>query len=210
MSKTLFEIGDDIRALEALLTEIEGDVSDEEIEKTIDDWLLENRSNLKEKLDGYAWLITERKRMSEARLEESKRIKALATADQNLSDRLKNRLKFFFEEYGIEREETLNFKFWIQNNGGALPLWFNEEDFGGSNAVRLPEEYQKTLVIPDMESIRRDAEELYTLELAKKESEASGNKFPLLEESERRIVELREKLQNIAKVSQRGTHLRIK
>ena len=57
---TLVKIGADIRALEDLLFEMGGELTDGEAEKAIDGWLAELGDSLAEKLDSYAIVIANR------------------------------------------------------------------------------------------------------------------------------------------------------
>lgn len=149
--QTLFEIGADARALDALLEEIEGDISEPEVAAAIDEWLQETGTALETKLDGYAALITERTAKAKARREEAERMTKLARADENLAARLKERLQFFFEEHGIEKRETARFKISLAQNGGKLPLIIDDV-----SPDSLPDYYTKREL--DRESIREALE----------------------------------------------------
>jgi hypothetical protein len=148
---TLFEIGDDAAALDALLEEIGGDVSDPEAAAAIDEWLQETEGALETKLDGYAALIGERAAKAKARKEEAKRLTELARMDENMAARLKERLQFFFEEHGIEKKETSRFKIALAQNGGKLPLLIDDV-----SPDEIPDYYTKKEL--DRESIREALE----------------------------------------------------
>jgi hypothetical protein len=127
MGKTLFEIGADMEALDAVLEEVGGDITDDAAAQAIDEWLMENRDNLSQKLDGYAALIQQRNAMAAARMEEAKRLQALAVADTNAARWLAERLKLFFETYGLQKVETARYKVALQRNGGVLPLLLDDD-----------------------------------------------------------------------------------
>lgn len=166
MRKTLFEIGGDVLALDALLDELGGDISDDQVAATIDEWLLENQSALSSKLDSYAALIKEREAIAEARLDEAKRLNGLASADLNAAQRLKERLLFFFESYGIQKVETARYKVALQKHGGKLPLLLNED----LTPADVPEQF--VVEVPatqriDTAAIRAELEAGKTLEFAR-------------------------------------------
>lgn len=161
--QTLFEICADLRALENLLEEIGGDISDPEVAEAIDQWLGENSEALETKLDGYAALITERMAMSKARKEEAKRLSDLARADENFAKRLRERLQLHFEEQGIEKTETARFKFSLANNGGRVPVLLDEE----FPAEELPAEFQLQRIEADKDAIREALERGEVLEFAR-------------------------------------------
>ncbi len=54
MNRTLYEIGADMGALEQLLWEAGGEITDADMEQIIDNWLDQNREDLENKLDSYA------------------------------------------------------------------------------------------------------------------------------------------------------------
>lgn len=125
--RTLFQIGADAMALNELLEELEGDVSDPAVADAIDEWLSETGASFEAKLDGYAALIGERLALSKARKDEAKRLTELARGDEGMAARLKERLQRFFEENGIEKKETARYKFTLAQNGGVLPLILSED-----------------------------------------------------------------------------------
>jgi parvulin-like peptidyl-prolyl isomerase len=156
MGKTLFQIGEDMQALDALLGEVGGDVTDEQAGAAIDRWLEENRAALAEKLDGYCWVLKEREARCLAREAESKRLAELARSDRNAARRLKDRLKEFFARQGMERFETAHFKLAVQPNGGKRTLLVNRDWTDDPTAA--PEQYHRRVILLDTEAIRADVE----------------------------------------------------
>lgn len=125
MSKSIFELSDEARALDALIDEhlaASGGVLTPEIEATMDDWLGENEAGIGEKLDAYVAVIATRTVFQTARKEEAKRITALAKSDENTVKSLKERLVWFFQSRGIEKHETMQHKFSLGNAGGVQGL----------------------------------------------------------------------------------------
>lgn len=147
---TLYQIRDDLAALDALLAEVGGDVSDEAAEAAVDAWLAETTEALASKLDAYAALIRERETRAAARETEAERLKALAASDAHSAKRLKDRLAWFLRERGVERVETPRFRVSLARNGGKTPVALSvpPED--------LPEElcFVRVSYVADTETIR--------------------------------------------------------
>ena len=116
----LLEITDEMRALDSLLAEADGDLTG--MEQIIDEWMLENKGNLEEKADSYAALITEKMRMYEVRKGEAERMAKLAKTDKNTADRLKERLMYALTEMCIKKLETDRYRISVATNGGKQPL----------------------------------------------------------------------------------------
>ena len=123
-----------------------------EIDTTIDDLLKELEGSIEAKVENYCWLIREIEGRAAIRLLESKRIKALATTNENLVKSLKERLKFFFEAQSIQKLECKTFKVSIANNGGVQPLQVDLP------ADQLPPQFQKVTIEADNASIRKALE----------------------------------------------------
>lgn len=140
MSKTLWEIGDDMEALDALLEELGGDVSDEQVEAAIEAWFRENEANLAAKADGYCALIQRLKAVAAARKEEAERLEKRAKAGENNAKRLADRLKMFMSLHGLKKLDTARYTVSVVANGGAPPV---EIDPG----AKIPDDL--TRVIPE-------------------------------------------------------------
>lgn len=119
---TLREIDQDLRALERLLMEVGGDVTEEEAEQAIKDWFNEVEDNLKTKLDGYATVIDEMKNRSSVRREEAQRLYALARIDENAVERLKENLLWFMKSHDLDEIQAELHRFRVANNGGVQPM----------------------------------------------------------------------------------------
>jgi|SRR5947209_7849842 len=122
MAESLFDLTSDALYLEQVLDSFGGDISDEELEGLIDKYLSELGEKLNEKLDAYVTLIAEYSARAEARKREAERLRQRAQVDQNSVDRLKARLKLFFERTGKTKVETARFSISLANNGGKRPL----------------------------------------------------------------------------------------
>lgn len=154
MSKSLWEIGADMRALEETIIEADGDISDEETEKIIDGWFAEIGAERDLKLDNYAAFIKMLEARAAVRKAEAQRIMALAAPDENLAARLKARLKEFFENHvgDGEKIDTARFKISLVNNGGALPVILDEQIV--AHPEEIPEGYRRVVFQADLNAIR--------------------------------------------------------
>jgi hypothetical protein len=158
---TLFEIGDSLTALDQLLAECGGEITDAEAEAAIDEWLAENTVALETKCDGYGALIREYESRAGAREVEAKRLMALAGADTNNAKRLRARLKDFFEAHGITKLETARFRFTVVRNSAApmiVPAGWEQDP------AEAPEAFQNRVIQLDRSAIReaiRNDQETY-------------------------------------------------
>lgn len=149
---TLYEITEDLRAIDALLYEAGGDVSDETVLAAIESWIAEMDNDLKNKVDGYASYISELLAKATARKAEAKRMADLARANENAAKRLKERLLWAFQERGLDKVETPRFVVSVAKNGGKAPL---DIQVAGE---QLPPRFQKVTVDADKEAIRKAIE----------------------------------------------------
>lgn len=204
MNTTLFEIGEDIRALAELLEDVDGELIDGASEEAIDRWFKENQTNLADKLEGYCWLIKEKDHLAKIRKEEERRINALRKTDERTVNRLKERLRLFFKSADIQKTETRSFKLWVQRNSAPSLSVTDELD-----PTLLPSRYQKIVVVMDRAAIGLDAEELYNLEqVCTGDGLHPGSPEEIAVQE--RIRLLREQLAGIAHMNPPGEHLRIK
>lgn len=162
--RTLYEITSDLLALEDLLMDVGGDVTEESAQQAIDSWLSglgEERDN---KLNGYCWLIREIESRAEVRKQEAARLTSLAGVDGNAVKRLKDRMKQFMELTRTQKIETEHFKIGVQANGGRQAVEIAPEI--AANPSSLPEEFQKWTVSPDTDTIRTALETGQSLSFA--------------------------------------------
>jgi len=122
MARTLYDIGSDMQALEALLLENDGDISDVSVSIAVEAWERELETDLTGKVDAYVRLIADIEARADARLVESNRIADLVKADTKAADALRERLRFIFETKGFKPVQTDHFKVSLVNNGGKAPL----------------------------------------------------------------------------------------
>jgi hypothetical protein len=158
---TLYDISDDLLALESILIEAGGDVTDPEADQAVDNWLAELGSARDEKIDAYCSLYREFDLRAKAREEEATRLFNLASADLNAARRLRERLLYFFELHRISKLETERFRLTVAANGGALPLFVDCEP------EALPEDYQRVRIEADKAAIREALESGAPLDFAR-------------------------------------------
>ena len=150
---TLYDITSDMRAIDQLLDECGGDVSDERVLQAIENWIAELDTNLRDKVDGYAAYVSELLAKAAARRAESKRLATLAKYNENAAERLKERLMWALQERDIKKVETPRYVVSWQNAGGKVGLDVQIP------AEQLPMKYQKIEYSPANDSIRNDLEQ---------------------------------------------------
>jgi len=122
VNQTLYQIADDLRALEALLVEAGGDLSSPEALAAVEAWEAELSTNLAGKVDNYCGLITEIEVRAAARQAESDRLRDLARVDDNAAKALRERLRFILEARSLGPIQTERFRVSVAKNGGKAPL----------------------------------------------------------------------------------------
>jgi hypothetical protein len=139
--ETLFTIGESFYALESLLIETDGEITDE-----IDEWLQEYQAKEDQKVDAYCYLIQK----FESIAAEAKRLAERAASYNSKVRSLKDRLKIYMELRGRDRIETPRFTVSVCGNGGLQPIELNDD----VSVERLPEQFVRTHQEPDMNSLR--------------------------------------------------------
>ena len=153
--RPLLEITDDLRALDDLLDEVEGDVSDPRVAQAVDQWFTELDLEFEKKLDNYAAFITELSARAEFRKFEADRLAKRAKSEFNLADWLKARLKFVLEQRKATKIETPRYTLSICKNGGKVPVEIYEPANVPKELCRhIPESW-----VPDADRIREVLEE---------------------------------------------------
>ncbi|HET7322689.1 MAG TPA: siphovirus Gp157 family protein [Longimicrobiaceae bacterium] len=131
MSQTLITIEQDLDALDALLAELGGEISEEEAEAAIDAWFSELGEARDAKLDGYARRIQALDIAASAKKEEIARLAAGRKRDETNADWMKRRLLDYVQRRGAEIKgkttrqiETTLFRFVETLNGGKRALTY--------------------------------------------------------------------------------------
>ena len=156
---TLFDLSDDMKALDDILAENGGDLSSPQSEEILSQWEKELETDLSQKVDGYCRLIRELESRAQARADEAARLMERSTIDESLGRRLRERLRLVWEARRLPAIETASFRVALQRNGGKAPL-----DVHGT----VPPEFTKTktVVEPDKERIREALDRGETLDFA--------------------------------------------
>lgn len=149
---TLFEISDDLVALETLLDETGGDVSDPAVAAAVDAWFAEIQTNMTAKVDNYCAFIRELEARASVRKEESERLLKRVRADENAAKSLKGRLQMVFEIRNLGKVETPRFRVSLSGNGSLAPLTVHDEKV-------IPKSYFYTPPpVLDKDKVRADLE----------------------------------------------------
>lgn len=145
MKRTLFDITEDLAAIDDLLAEVGGDVSDPAVESAIEGWFAEIESNFDAKADNYAALIRQMEARAEIRREESKRLLERARIDESSARFLKSRLITAMHHLGKRTVETDRFRISVAKNGGLQGVEVTGD---------VPPEFRKIVSEPDTAAIR--------------------------------------------------------
>jgi hypothetical protein len=144
---SLYQINEELQGI--LDTMLDGGVNSPEAMDALAEHLKELDGALDAKAESYAGIIMELEARAEMRMEESYRIKALASADNALASRLRERLKSVMESTGRTRIETNRFRLTVATNGGKQPL-----DVKDDAVAILPKDMVVTTLTPDRDKIR--------------------------------------------------------
>lgn len=139
--ESLFSIGEHFYALESLLMETEGEITEE-----IDQWLDEYQAKEEDKVDAYCYLIQKFEEIAA----EAKRLADRSSSYNKKAKNLKNRLKLYLENRGREKVETPRFTISVCRNGGSLPIRLHED----VTVERLPEQFVQVHRDPDLNTLR--------------------------------------------------------
>ena len=139
--ESLFKIGEHFYALESLIIEQEGEITDE-----IDQWLDEYQAKEEEKIDAYCYVIQKFDDIAQ----EAQRLAERSKTYSKKVSQLKDRLKIYLENRGREKVETPRFTVTICGNGGKLPVKLHED----ITPEDLPDQFTRTFIEPDMQKIR--------------------------------------------------------
>lgn len=148
---TLFQLGDDIRALDDLIEELGGDVSDPQVEAA---WLAmaeQLTTDEAAKLDGYVNYIRTLEMEAVAAKAEAEQYAMKARTRENRVKWIKERLKQHLEATGRTKAETATKRaIAIQANGGKPPLILVDN----LDPATLPDHLVIIRRTPDTDAIR--------------------------------------------------------
>ena len=167
MKKTLFDISNDALALDEILTEIEGDITDEGVAEIIDKWILENQEDWQNKADSYCALIRENEARANALDDEVKRVQALRDRHRNRAKALKERLLYFMQKHDMKQLKTNRFELSRAANGGKQSISIATGFVPEELAIISP--YRDDIPRFNMDAIREALENGAELDFAKLE-----------------------------------------
>jgi hypothetical protein len=150
--RKLYQIGDDLSALEELLTDIDGEIPEGEIGTAIEEWFDAIGHERDNKIRNYCALIEMMGFNADACEEEARRLGKLKRANENGARRLKERLQAFFEQHGIQKLDLGAFRPRIQANGGQAPLIVPQT--WATEPASAPEAFHKITVELNTPAIR--------------------------------------------------------
>lgn len=121
-TRTLLMIEADEFALGALLCDVGGDVSDEEVAAAVDAWFAELGQERERKLDGYGEFIYEMELRVKAKKERAAQLTARAKTEEARVRYMKDRVLSYLLERGERKVAGPLHTFSVQANGGVTPL----------------------------------------------------------------------------------------
>ena len=152
--RSIFDIGNDLQAIERLIEERDGDISDPEVAETISLWLAEFDAERAEKADRYVNLIRKWETEAAAAKAEAEQYQKAAQVRANRVRSLKQMLQMHMEASNLSKIETATGRvIAIQNNGGVVPMEVTETD-----PTALPDQYVRMVRVIDNSAIRADLE----------------------------------------------------
>jgi hypothetical protein len=148
MPRTLFNITEDLLALDDILFESGGDATDERSAAAMDNWFDEIEGDFANKVEAYCCLIREIEHRCWSRKQEEERMRSIRKIDENTVKSLKDRMRHALDSLERTRVDTGMFRVTVAKNGGKQPLVIDE----GS----VPHEFTVTKVTsePDKDLIR--------------------------------------------------------
>jgi len=147
--QSIFDIADNFEALWQMMEDLDGDITeDPQTFQAYKDFCAELETNLKDKADSYARIITDANAKAMSIDAEIKRLGKLKTSHVNKAKKLKELLQFAMEKTGQVKFETDLHKFGIQKAGGKQKLDVMIPP------TELPEKYQMMMIDADKDKLR--------------------------------------------------------
>lgn len=146
---SLYTLTEELIALDRLLVEAGGEVTEGTDGASLEDWLKKYEWQVGEKVDAYGGLIKNWEADIDGIKKEAERLVARAGVIGNKIKRLKEMAGLAMKMRGIRKIEGTLFTIALQKNGGKPPLIMIVED-----VAKLPEQFVKRTPAPDSEAIR--------------------------------------------------------
>jgi hypothetical protein len=145
---SLYTLTEDLLALDQLLAEEGGDVTEESKGAALESWIKEFNWKMSDKIDGYAGLIKNWESDVSACAEERRRLQLREKIILNRVDRLKNMARLAMSMLNTRKMEGSKFTITLAKNGGVLPMELTVEP------DKVPEKFIWVERSPDMAAIR--------------------------------------------------------
>jgi hypothetical protein len=151
INRPLFSIGADLEALEALLDEAAGDISNPAVAAAVKEWFAEIRSNQGEKIDRYVSLLRKWEGQAVAAKAEAEQYQKAAQVRTNCVKALKERLKLYLDMTHQTKVETPTGRtVAVQKNGGKVPM----EVLPDVNPLGVEERFQLKTISLNTDAVR--------------------------------------------------------
>jgi len=125
--KSLFEIGADMLAIDAMLEETGGELATPEIEQAITAWIEELAVNEATKLSNYVSYIRQLEMEAETAKQFAQHFQAKAKTRENRIKWLKEKMRDYLQMTGRKEAHTADGeKVCVQKNGGATTIHYDE------------------------------------------------------------------------------------
>lgn len=156
VKRTLFEIGAELQAPDALLDDLGGDVSDPEVGAAVDLWNASLVADEDHKLEAWVGYVRQLEMEAAVAREEAERFSAKARSRESRIDWLKGAMKKHLELTGRTKATTVAGRtIAVQKNGGKAPLaWTTASvspDIVGEEFVRVSREVDTDKVRAELE-----------------------------------------------------------
>lgn len=149
--KNLFDIGEELIAIEEMIEAAEGDIGDPAEEAWITEWLESAAEAQASKVDCYINLVRSFENKAAAAGAEEDRYKKAKTVNHSHASRLLSRLKQHMEKTSQLKIETATGRtVTIQKNGGVAPLIVSPD----VDPTQLSPKFQKLTIELDTKAVR--------------------------------------------------------
>ena len=154
IKRNIFDIDAELDSIAMAFDQLADTGEDQAVLEAIESYFGDLLNERDRKIDGYCRLIDDYIGRAEAQKKEADRIAALAKTNKANADRLKTRLKVYFDANEITKIDTPLHKLWVQKNGGATPIIIAEEFI--QDPSKLPVEFQVVTITPNTDAIRAE------------------------------------------------------
>lgn len=145
--KTLQQIVQDHKSLDELMLENGGELTDEQQECIVDQWMSEIKSDISNKIDGYKYRQDSLDSAADNLKARAKMISNAARALTSMSDMLKNRLKITMIELTTDELVGNDFKFKLSSSKNSVEIsdqsLIDKKYFKSEVVISLDKEYLK-------------------------------------------------------------------